>query len=87
MTRCQGALCGIQAEVSVDRLGSPPINVCWGHLRQMLTEQQCVIGGFHRIGWQPQSCRNRCSRVEDATMIEVDEALHPLCQRHLDDMG
>ena len=84
---CQGALCDSRAEVVVEPASRPALNLCWGHLRQMLSEQGTLIAAFHRVDWHPRCCQDGCSRMAERTILDANDLTRPLCRRHLDDLG
>jgi hypothetical protein len=80
---CQGAVCGFLAEVVVERLHAPSLSLCWGHLRQLLEEQDAGAVSFHRIGWQAACCRQGCFGHAATTITDLDDIPHLFCHRHV----
>jgi hypothetical protein len=86
-TTCQGTHCSSPAEVVVEPGHSPALNLCWGHLRQVLHEHGTLVAAFHRLGWHPRCSRDDCSRMAESTILDTHDLTRPLCRRHLADLG
>lgn len=83
---CQEARCVSRAEVVVETASVHTLNLCWGHLRQVMRDQGRLVAAFHRLDWHLRCCHDGCSRMAENTILDADDLTRPLCRRHLDDL-